>query len=70
VEHFPMRFFAALDFGNQSSSCLGKVADATRNKPFPPKMLLVARSWRSPSSANANKHPYFATRPFVADGLL
>jgi hypothetical protein len=70
VKHFPMGFFTTLNFGDQSSSCLGEVADAARHKSFPPEVLLVARSRRSPSSANANKDSYFATRPFVADGFF
>jgi hypothetical protein len=65
-----MGLLTALDFRDQSPPCLGEVSDAAGNKSFPPEVLLVARPRRSPSSANANKHAYFATWPFVADGFF
>lgn len=65
LEHLLVCILTTFNFGNESTSCLGKRSHTTSNKVFPPFVLLSVGTLGSFSGANADEDAHFSAWPFV-----
>lgn len=65
-----MCILAALDLGNETSSCFREISKSISEETLPPLMLLRGCSGGSLPRANADEDSYLATGPLANSGFV
>lgn len=69
-QHLIMNILAALDLGDQTSSCFGKDAQGVSEKVLPPFVLPIVGAWRAPAGPYTDENPNFPPGPFIHGGFF